>query len=146
MFSANLPANYPKWFNLIGYATRRWGQMIHFFPHFIPSFKLSRFPLIFSFYDPPFTSSFFTAQISTSASQELPGVISIARVSTLQALSVVFVGQVTQEMVLFVTVGYNVFSYSLILMSNPSRRLPVDYERKHSSKFVLEVLLNVSTR
>lgn len=42
-----------------------------------------------------------------SASQELPGVISIARVSTLQALSVVFVGQVTQEMVLFVTVGYN---------------------------------------
>lgn len=39
-----------------------------------------------------------------------------------------------------------IFSYSLILMSNPSRRLPVDYERKHSSKFVLEVLLNVSTR
>lgn len=107
MFSANLPANYPKCFNLIGYATRRWGQMIHFFPHFIPSFKLSRFPLIFSFYDAPFTSSFFIAQISTSASQELPGVISIARVSTLQALSVVFVGQVTQEMVLFVTVGYN---------------------------------------
>lgn len=105
MFSANLPANYPKCFNLIGYATRRWGRMIHFFSHFIPSFKLS--PLIFSFYDPPFTSSFFTAQISTSASQELPGVISIARVSTLQALSVVFVGQVTQEMVLFVTVGYN---------------------------------------
>lgn len=39
-----------------------------------------------------------------------------------------------------------IFSYSLILMSNPSRRLLVDYERKHSSKFVLEVLLNVSTR
>lgn len=76
-----------------------------FFSHLIPSFKLS--PLIFSFYDPPFISSFFTSQISTSASQELPGVISIARVSTLQALSVVFVGQVTQEMVLFVTVGYN---------------------------------------
>lgn len=81
--------------------------MIHFFPHFIPSFRLNRFSLIFSFYDPPFTLSFFTAQISTSASQELLGVISIARVSTLQALSVVFVGQVTQEMVLFVTVGYN---------------------------------------
>lgn len=39
-----------------------------------------------------------------------------------------------------------IFSYSLILMSNPSRRLPVDYERKQSSKFVLEGLLNVSTR
>ena len=35
-----------------------------------------------------------------------------------------------------------IFSYSLTLMSNPSRRLPVDYERKHSSKFVLEGLLN----
>lgn len=51
-------------------------------------------------------SSFFTAQISTSASQALSSVTTMPRVLTRQALSVVFASQVTQEMVQSAMVRY----------------------------------------